>query len=124
MEKIVKKIFIVLMFLILIFGCFVSTSYGYEWDFEQFDGVSTGNTGAKIEQSGATAIKIFQVVAVGVAILLLVITGIMYVLSATSEKKAEMKKHIPNYLIGVALTFSAAVILEIVSVFIEGNINN
>ena len=64
-----------------------------------------------------------QVIAIGVAILMLVATGIMYVLSATSDKKAEMKKHIPNYLVGVAFTFSAAVILEIVHAFIQGNIN-
>ena len=123
MKKNVKKMLVILMFSILIFSCFVNFAYGYDWDFEQFDGVSTGSTGNKIETAGSTIIKIFQVAALGVAILMLVATGIMYILSASSEKKAEMKKHIPNYIVGVVFTFSAAVLLEIVSVFIQGNIN-
>lgn len=124
MKKNIKKVLIILMTVFLVLACFTSISYGYDWDFEQFDNVSTGATGTKLENSGATIIKIMQVIALGVAILMLVVTGVMYVLSATSEKKAEMKKHIPNYLVGVAFTFSSAVLLEIVSVFIEGNINN
>ena len=125
MKKNIKKIFVVLMFFILILSCLMTTVYGdYDWDFEQFDGASTGSAGTKIESSGATVIKIFQVIAVGVAILMLVVTGIMYVLSATTEKKDELKKHMPNYIIGVCLTFSAAVLLEIVSSFINANINN
>lgn len=124
MRKSVKKILIVVMSIMLMLMFLATISYGaYKWDFEQFDGVSTGNTGTKIESAGATIIKIMQVIAIGVAILMLVATGIMYVLSATSDKKAEMKKHIPNYLVGVAFTFSAAVILEIVHAFIQGNIN-
>lgn len=123
-----KKVFVILMFSILIFGFFINYTYaagdGYAWDFKQFDGQATGQTGVMVEDAGATIIAIFQVAALGIAILMLVATGIMYVLSATSDKKAELKKHMPNYLVGVVFTFSAVVILQIVRDFIDKNFNN
>ena len=120
----IKKIFIILMFSILIFSFFSNFAYGeYDWDFEQFDGVDTKGTGNKIENAGSTIIAVFQVVAIGVSVVMLVVTGIMYVLSATTDKKAEIKKHMPNYFIGVIFTFTAAVLLQIVREFINSNIN-
>ena len=125
MKKGVKKIFIILMFSILIFSFSMNLAYGYNWDFKQFDNkVPAGDTAiSKIETAGSTVIAVFQVIALGVAILMLVVTGIQYVLAATSDKKAEMKKHMPNYLIGVVFTFAAVGILEIVQQFISKNIN-
>ena len=95
------------------------------WDFEQFDGYSNkiGSTGEKLENTGATIIKIIEVLSLGIAIFMLVIYGIMYIFTSTTEKKVEMKKNMPNYIAGVILTFSAAVLLEIVSSFINENIN-
>lgn len=123
-----KKVFIVLMFSILIFGFLINYTYaagdGYAWDFKQFDGQDTGDTGIMVESAGATIIAIFQVFALGIAIIMLVITGIMYVLSATGDKKAELKKHMPNYLVGVVFTFGAVAILQIVREFINENVNN
>lgn len=123
MKKNVKKIFIILMFLILIFSFFVTSSYGYNWDFERFDGMDTGEPGQMVESAGATIITIFQVIALGIAIMMLIATGIMYVAASTGDEKAKLKKHLPNYIVGVVFTFAAAAILGIVRDFIDSNFN-
>lgn len=125
MKSNVKKIFIILMFFIFIFSFFVNIAYGYNWDFEQFDDkVPAGDTSiGMVQNAGTTIIALFQIIATGIAVIMLVITGITYVLAATSDKKAELKKHLPNYMVGVAITFSAVVILQIVRDFINSNVN-
>ena len=81
-------------------------------------------TPSKIENAGATIIAMFQVLALGIAILMLVVLGIRYVLSATTDKKAEIKKNMPNYFVGVLFTFSSVAILQIIRVFINKNVNS
>ena len=127
MKNKLKKFFIILISFILIFSVGITSVYGYDWNFEQFDeentGVDVGKAGEMINDSGATIIAIFQVIAMGIAVMMLVVTGIMYIFSSTSDKKAELKKHMPNYIVAVVLTFAAGTILGIVRDFIDGNIN-
>ena len=127
MKKELKRFLIILISFILIFCLGITTVYGYDWDFEQFDekntGVDTGEAGVIINDAGATIITIFQVISMGIAIMMLAVTGIMYILSSTTDKKAELKKHLPNYMVGVVITFAAGAILGIVRDFIDGNIN-
>ena len=124
MKKNVKKVCIILMFFILILSFSINIVYiTYTWDFEQFDTYTYEDTDDKIQNAGATIITMFQVVALGVAVIMLVVYGIRYVLTATTDKKVEMKKNLPNYIIGVVFAFSASVLLQIVKDFIDKNVN-
>lgn len=122
----VKKIFIILVFSVLIFSFFSNFVYGYDFDYEQFDKYhnKTGEAGKIVETAGSTIIALVQIIAVGVAVIMIVIIGITYVTSATSDNKVQMKKNLPNYIIGLVITFTAAVLLQIVKEFINDNVNS
>lgn len=123
MKKYLRKTLIIIMFLFLSFSLCATTVFGFTFDFNQFEGLADDTLSQKIQGPGATIISIFQVFAMGIAVMMLIATGIMYILASTSDKKAELKKHVPNYLLGAILTFSASILLKLVAEFITKNIN-
>lgn len=72
-----------------------------------------GDTG-NIGEIGNNIFTIVQAVAVVVAIIMLVVLGIRYV-SAPVGEKAEVKKQIVPYVVGVLFIFSAVGIIQLIS---------
>lgn len=80
------------------------------------DIISKGNDSAKAEEVvklGATIVTIMQTVGIVVAVVVLLILGIKYMMGS-AEEKAEYKKTMIPYLVGVVLIFASTTIVNVV----------
>ena len=120
-KKIMKKIICIFIFIILMLS--FSQVVFADWT-PKIDELTSGD----VKKAGNMAIDVFgsiiniiQLFGMGIAVLILVFIGIQYVAAAPSQK-AEIKNKTINFIIGAVLIFSASAILQLVKIFIDGNI--
>lgn len=121
-----KKIFIVfqIVFVSLMILIFLSrTVFAFDPDWNIGNKYSAEETGNAIYQIGGAVVNILTIIAATVGVVMLIMLGIQYMF-ASAEGRAEVKKTLPIFLIGAAISFSALAILKVIQTFIEDNINN
>lgn len=111
--KIKKKL--VIITLILIFMIIPKNIYASnEPRYADINGIEIANgTTNLFEDAGNKIIGIIQVVGIISSIICLMLIGIKYITSSV-EGKAEYKKTLPIYLLGVCLTFGIFSFLEVI----------
>lgn len=118
-----KKILSILLMFMILFSITVVTvnaaDYGNIYQFEPYTNTSGGfqivdNT---INRTLGVALDIIRIVTFCIALLLLIIIGIKYMIS-TPEIRAELKKDLPTYFIGVIILFAASGILRFITYFV------
>ena len=132
MKKKVLKLFI---FFIILF-CFAMTLKCFAWDVDVNSTFSSGgNPSGKsgidngIEETEDFAMQIisnflviFRGVGLGIAVIILMTLGAKFVLGSV-EQKAEVKKHLVVYVVGVAVLIMGALLLGLLQDFIVRNLN-
>lgn len=123
-RKVMKIIFSIL--LISAISLIAINSIYADWspNWEAFDNQDTGNTGKMVTNAGSTIIRIFQIVGIGIAVAVTIGNGILYMAAATGARKAEVKSHLFNSIIGLIFILAASALLEIVKMFFDDNLNN
>ena len=104
MKKKVLKIFIIILYILLIFAYFYSVT-----------ATVTSNFGGKSMTEDASGQKITNI-GIGLALLMILILGTKYMLSSAGDR-AEIKKHAVAYVVGAIVLFAASGILEILKNF-------
>lgn len=115
MKKIFKKIFMILLFSLLIF--FTSRNVYAALDPTSIvdSGPSTDGTNS-LYDIGNIILGIFQVIGIGCAMIALLVLGIRYMYSAPDEK-AEVKKKLIPFVVGGFLVFGATSFIKIIETF-------
>ena len=118
MKKSFVKILLILILVIIVFGicnCCHADSIDNIYKFNSNED--------SIVNAGMIIVKYIIYAGVIVSVIVLMIKGIKYIIAAP-EGKAEIKKEIVPWFIGVVLLFSIQVILQAIINFSIENINN
>lgn len=118
MKKSFVKILLILILVIIVFGicnCCHADSIDNIYNFNSNED--------SIVNAGMIIVKYIIYAGVIVSVIVLMIKGIKYIIAAP-EGKAEIKKEIVPWFIGVVLLFSIQVILQAIINFSIENINN
>jgi len=120
--KVVSILLVILMaFAMLSTGVFAAVTADQALKTDQFTGGDNTGASEAAQSIIGSIITFVQVIGVGVAIIMLIVLAIKYI-SAAPNEKAEIKKSITIYVVGVIVLFAATGILQIVKSF-AGNIN-
>lgn len=122
-RKLIKILSFIIMILMLIL-CLSGTVFA-DWDanFDELNNGEIKKAGNMAMSGWASAINLVQIIGVGIAVIVLVVIGIQY-MYASPDSKAEIKNKAINYVVGAIMIFSATGILQIVKMFIDGNVNS
>lgn len=122
MKKLVKIISVLILFFVIGL-CF--TQVFAEWDapFDELNNGTTKKAGNMAVSGIGAIINIVQIVGIGIGVVCLVAIGIKY-MYGSPEHKAKIKDDAIIYIVGAILVFSATAILQIVKMFVDGNINS
>lgn len=71
-----------------------------------------------INKTAGVVLDIVRIASFCVGLLLLIIIGIKYMIS-TPEIRAELKKDVPTYFVGVVILFAASGILKMITYFVQ-----
>lgn len=119
----IKNIFkILVIFLILLYLSAVVVNAEDYGSVDQFDSYTSEGTSFQIidntiNRTGGIILTIVRIFSFCLGLLLLIIIGIKYMI-AIPEVKAELKKSMPTYIIGVVILFAASGILQLVTYFV------
>lgn len=122
MKKLVKVISILIVFLIIGL-CFSQVFAAWDAPFDELNSGNTKKAGNMAISGIGAVISLFQVIGIGVGVVCLVAIGIRY-MYGSPEHKAKIKDDAIIYIVGAVLVFSATAILQIVKMFVDGNINS
>lgn len=109
-----KRVFVILLFVILII--FLANSFVYGFGIEDIDGTipaQSKNMTNGIQNVGQKTVKIISTVGSIVSVVVLVVLGIKYMIGSV-EEKAEYKKTLLPYFIGATIVFAASTIAGII----------
>lgn len=92
----------------------------------QFDPYTTSGTSWEVVDKGinktlGVVLSVLRTVAFCFAWIMLLVIGIKYLIAAPSVK-AELKKDVPTYLVGVLMLFGAAGILQIITYLVNDSL--
>lgn len=92
----------------------------------QFDSYTTSGTSWQVVDKGinktlGVVLSVLRTVAFCFAWIMLLVIGIKYLIAAPSVK-AELKKDVPTYLVGVLMLFGAAGILQIITYLVNDSL--
>lgn len=112
MKKNIKyKIFIITIAIIMLVLTNQMISFGFSVD--DIDGDTTTVDTQKITNTTNNIVKVIAVVGVIVSVIVLMILGIKYMIGSV-EEKAEYKKTMMPYIIGMTILFAASTIVSII----------
>lgn len=103
-----KKIYIVLIVIIIMITFFNANCFASD-----VTAIYNGTTDSRISTPVATILGIIQAIGYASAIVMLTYVGIKYIL-ATPDGKAELKKQLVPYIIGIILLFSGSTLAVII----------
>ena len=120
--KILKKIFIILICILLITLLFNSTVCNADSIYEKVKTMAkdtsqdTNSAVTSVKSVAGSIITVAKIICAGVAIIMITVIAMKYMLAAPSEK-ADIKKHAVVYVIGAVVMFAATGILQIIQNF-------
>lgn len=118
MNKIIRKINIIillLLFLSLVVDI-TGVSYANGWD-EEFGSVAIGEE-ERILRAINRVIGILQIIGMASAVIMLTVIGIKFV-STSPQGRADMKKGLIAYVIGVIILLCTTGVLQLIKVFVD-----
>ena len=115
-----KPFFVVLIIcLILLLGATVCfADYAPE---ELENRIQTGRKTSRIKKFGGMSVGVIQLVGIFLSVIGLIVLGIKYLIGST-EERAEYKKTLLPYLIGIMLIFATTNVAQIIYNWIGGSI--
>jgi len=130
MKAQIKRLFILMIFfgIIIILNSntvFASATIGKDGVNKFTTALSTVDT-SRTTTIGATSnfigsiIYVFSIIGSGIATIMLIVLAIKYIGSAPNEK-AEIKKHLVMYVLGVVILYASSGLLNILRMFVLGN---
>lgn len=105
-------IFISVIFIILLF--FMNNVYGFGIN----DLTGTEHEVATLKSTGNSIVKVISTIGVVISVVMLIILGIKYMMGSV-EEKAEYKKTMIPYIIGVVFIVAISTILPIIAKIVE-----
>lgn len=122
-NKILKLLIICILFAIIsiIFGN-KTFAWTPNWNVMD-DSTYAGNASTAVTNVIGSAINIMSIIGAGVAIIMLIAVALKY-MTESPEGKADVKKTIPNYVIGAVILFAVSGILKLLQMFIDANVNS
>ena len=84
--------------------------------------ISDGGIGTTVDEVRGKVISIIQVIGATIAVVMLIALGVKY-MASTPDDRAEIKKHMVPYLVGVVFIFAATGLLGIIRTLIVAKFN-
>ena len=119
MLRIIKKCFVVILFIIIISLLYSNAFAVSDSDItSNFQGSKpTGEVKTTSQNILKSIISVTRIVAAAVAIVILMIIACKYILASAGDR-ADIKKYAVNYVIGAIILFGASGILSIIQTFV------
>lgn len=114
MKKKICSILIISVIILLIINAICLTSTAAE-----LKDIYSGTTDSRIKTPVATVLGLIQAIGYATAVIMLVYIGIKYIL-ATPDGKADLKKQLVPYLIGIILLFAGSALISIIGGIAKG----
>ncbi len=137
----ISKLFLILVVMIMIIGCFSTESSagfldrflnrteesggsGFDWKDEtgkMLNSTASSEMASSVQGFAGTIIFIIRIIATGVAIIMLIVLAMKYMMAAPGDR-ADIKKHAVVYVVGAVVLFSVTGILQIIQEWASTNI--
>lgn len=113
MNKLFKKIIVIIAFAVLLIGLFYSVKADDTFvDFNPSEYEEESPIQSQSDKLSGNVIAVVRIVAVAIAMIMLLVLAMRYMISAPGDR-ADIKKHMIAYVIGAFIIFGGSVILGI-----------